>query len=361
MIGTRGYPSYYGGFETLVRGLSPYLVDKGWVVDVYSRPGNVAKDDPLLDRRVTSVETRGLEKKSLSTLSYGLTASLDSARKQHDVALVMNVANGFWLPLLKKRGISTVVNVDGLEWERAKWGKLAKSTFYLGAKLTARYADKLVYDSAAISNYWGERFGREGQFIPYGGDSEYPTLETPRFAPGTYILMVARFVPENSIQEFLDAISGIESHDVVVVGSSGFGGPFEDQLRSMSAKNRNIHWLGHIKDDRLLFSLWENCAAYFHGHSVGGTNPALVQAMACGAPTVARDTVYNREVLADNAVFVEPESNAIARALVDVASSKAKQSELRNGAIARASVCYTWPSVYDAYHELLESALSPKP
>ena len=137
IIGTRGYPSYYGGFETLIRRLGPYLVDAGWDVTVYGRPGAVKTDDPLLDPRVSSVMTKGLETKSLSTFSYGLTSSLSAARRKPDVALIMNVANGYWLPLLRSRGIPTVVNVDGIEWERAKWGTNAKRVFRGGARLTA--------------------------------------------------------------------------------------------------------------------------------------------------------------------------------------------------------------------------------
>src|SRR5690606_13265157 len=104
IIGTRGYPSYYGGFETAVRKLAPYLAEQGWDVTVYGRPDAVRKGDPEVDRRVRSVLTRGIENKSLSTLSYGLTASASAMVRKPDVAVVMNVANGFFLPLLKLRG-----------------------------------------------------------------------------------------------------------------------------------------------------------------------------------------------------------------------------------------------------------------
>ena len=114
IIGTRGYPSYYGGFETAVRKLAPFLVDQGWDVTVYGRLGSTKDTDPEFDRRVKTITTWGVETKSVSTLSYGLTASLDASRKRPDVALVMNVANGYFLPLLRARGIPTLVNVDGI-------------------------------------------------------------------------------------------------------------------------------------------------------------------------------------------------------------------------------------------------------
>ncbi|GAB3486433.1 glycosyltransferase family protein [Flexivirga lutea] len=139
IIGTRGFPSYYGGFETLVRHLAPYLAERGWDVDVYSRPRQVAEEK--IPAGVTQRFTRGVESKSASTLSYGLTACADAARRKPDVALVMNVANGYFLPMLKARGIPVVLNVDGLEWEREKWSTPAKRVFHTGATMTARFAD----------------------------------------------------------------------------------------------------------------------------------------------------------------------------------------------------------------------------
>src|SRR4051794_96298 len=127
ILGTRGYPSYYGGFETLVRRLAPFLADRGWDVTVYGRPGATWSDDPQRDPRVHTVTTAGRETKSLSTLSFGCTSCLHGMVHKPDVALVMNVANGYWLPLLKSRDIPVVLNVDGIEWDRDKWGRGAKA------------------------------------------------------------------------------------------------------------------------------------------------------------------------------------------------------------------------------------------
>jgi glycosyltransferase involved in cell wall biosynthesis len=268
----------------------------------------------------------------------------------------MNVANGFWLPALKARGIRTVVNVDGIEWERAKWGTAAKQTFKAGARLTARYADELVFDSTEIAKHWKKDFDREGTYIPYGGERGYAKLDSPRFTPGSYALVVARFVPENTIDEFLTAAEMLDDIDVVIVGSSGFGGQFDERAQHLAATKSNVTWLGHLADDRALFSLWENCGAYFHGHSVGGTNPALVQAMACGAPTVARDTKYNREVLDTHAIFVPPEATAIASAIAGLVGDRKKQEQLRAGVQARSKDAYTWDDVCGRYAKLIENA-----
>jgi glycosyltransferase involved in cell wall biosynthesis len=278
IIGTRGYPSYYGGFETAVRKLAPYLVENQWDVTVYGRSVETS-DDPDRDLRVKVVTTPGIENKSLSTLSYGLTACLHAARTKPDVALVMNVANGFWLPLLAMRGIPAVVNVDGIEWERAKWGRLAKLIFRLGARFTAKFGTVLVADSKEIARRWQAEFDRSSLFIPYGGDAGVQDVGTDSFSRRNYILAVARFVPENTIPEFLQAANALSAdYEVVIVGSSGYGGPLEDEVKQLVSANPNVHWLGHVADDQRLLALWKNCGAYFHGHSVGGTNPALVQA-----------------------------------------------------------------------------------
>lgn len=361
VIGTRGYPSFYGGFETAVRELAPSLADAGWDVTVYGRPG--AMSDAGADPRIRTVVTRGSETKSLSTLSFGFTAVLHALVHRPDVALVMNCANGFWLPLLRLRGIPVLVNVDGIEWERAKWGRLARAVFRAGARMTAWSANRLVFDAAAIGSYWQRVFRRDGVVIPYGGVESFDTSLAAVDAdaglrPGGYALMVARFVPENTVGEFLDAAARIaEQHDVVIVGSTGYGGELDERADRLASKHPRVHRLGHLSDDRRLHALWHNTGAYFHGHSVGGTNPALVQAMHCGAPTVARDTVYNREVLGDAGVFVAPEPSAIASAVLDILRDPGRADALAVAGVARALDAYTWSGVCAAYERELRRLL----
>lgn len=358
IIGTRGYPSYYGGFETAVRHIAPSLADSGWDVAVYGRPGQERQDDPSCDPRITRRTTRGLRSRSLSTLTHGLTAVLDAVRRRPDVVLVMNCANGYWLPLLRLAGIPTVVNVDGIEWERAKWGRFAKTVFRTGALLTARFADGLVFDAAAIGAYWRRTFRRDGVVIPYGGTEADPLPLHPddaHLAGRPYALLVARFVPENSVAEFLAAARRIaEHHPVVLVGSTGHGGDLDAAAQDLADHCPDVTWLGHLSDDARLFALWQQAGAYFHGHSVGGTNPALVQAMHCGAPTVARDTVYNREVLDGTGVrFVQPEPDAIAEAVLALLADPVEQRDLGARVRRRARSAYTWDGVCRDYERAL--------
>jgi glycosyltransferase involved in cell wall biosynthesis len=276
----------------------------------------------------------------------------------------MNCANGFFLGRLRRAGIPIAMNVDGIEWERAKWGRIGKAVFRRGATLTARHANTIVVDAQAIGDYWHKHFDRESVVIPYGGEPSAP-LPAPKGLPDRgYALMVSRLVPENSVMEFLDAAETLaEEFPVVLIGGGAPGSAIETRARSLSERDNNFSWLGHLSDDAQLHSLWQHCGVYFHGHTVGGTNPALVQAMALGAPTVAIDTVYNREVLADHGCFVQPDPAEIADALRSMIAST--NEALRSSLVERAAEHYSWEAVCARYeqalYELVESkARSPR-
>ncbi|MEN4450262.1 DUF1972 domain-containing protein [Mycobacterium sp. SM3041] len=358
IIGTRGYPSYYGGFETAVRKIAPDLADMGWDVTVYGRRGTTKPDDHGLDTRIKTRVTWGVESQKLSTLSHGLTAALDSAVRRPDVALVMNCANGYFLPILRTRGIPTLVNVDGLEWERDKWSPLAKKVYRKAAECTAKWADGLVFDARRIAKYWKDTFDADGTFIPYGGDIA-PELPVPAgLTHRGYVLMVSRFVPENTVAQFFEAVPAIAEHyPVVIVGSSGYGGELDDTARRLSA-NPAVTWLGHVHDDELLLALWQHAGLYFHGHSVGGTNPALVQAMAAGAPIMARDTDYNREVLASAGEFVSDDREMIAKAILRSMDNRIEREEASQAGMLRAAQHYSWSQVSRSYDGAMRAVMA---
>ncbi|HEU5039135.1 MAG TPA: glycosyltransferase [Nocardioides sp.] len=357
VIGTRGYPSFYGGFETAVRRLAPALADRGWRVRVYGRKGGISTTAGA-DPRVDSILTPGVETTALSTLSYGFTAVVHALLRKPDVALVMNVANGFWLPLLRLRGIPIVVNVDGIEWERDKWSRLGKGVFRWGARFTARFADELIFDAEAIADYWLREFGRTGTFVPYGGDPAPRLPVEPALESGRYVLLVARFVPENTVAEFLAAAPAIVEKadvDVVVVGTAAEDDPIQQAATALAAAHPRVKVLGHVTDDRRLHSLWQHVGVYFHGHTVGGTNPALVQAMALGGRVVARDTVYNREVLGDTGIYCDGDQESIVQAVVAALSDERPLGEL---AAERAARHYAWDLVADGYARIIDAARS---
>ena len=312
------------------------------------------------------VRTPGWESKSLSTLTFGGTASIHAAaRRDSDVALVLNVANGFFLPVLRARGVPTVVNVDGLEWLRDKWSGTGKAAFLAGARMTARYGDVLVYDSVAIEGHWSETFGRGGRFIPYGADVPVAVAQD-RLAPlglppDGYLLVVARLVAENKFALVFAAheASGVD-WPLVIVGSTTYEDPLHQRVAA-AARGPKVIWLGHVADQELLSQLWANCAAYVHGHSVGGTNPGLLQALAHGAPTQALDTVYNREVLLHEPFLFKPEVIHLAGRLRDLVGRPDVRIALRRQGLARIQAAYVWADVLDAYEDVLMQAVAAGP
>jgi glycosyltransferase involved in cell wall biosynthesis len=370
IVGSRGYPSYYGGFETFVRRLAPALRDRGHDVTVYGRGGGLRFRTRVTDG-IRCVDTPGIETKSLSTLSHGMFASMHASHGDYDCALVVNVAHGFFLEQFRAAGIPTVVNVDGIEWMRAKWGTFAKGTFRMGARLTASHGSLLVADSEAVADIWKEQFGIRPQHVAYGADvvpdSAQDRVRELGLDPGSYLLVVARLVPENNVELFLDAAERLPDRPpVVVVGSANYRCDITQRLQELSDGSDNVHWLGHVDDQALLGQLWSNCRLYVHGHSAGGTNPALLQALGFGAPTIALNTVFNREVLGSfpNAMFP-----ADATQLSEIIGRELRQPGSHATAVHEGQELiqrsYSWKDICLSYEQLLieaaETAVAPAP
>lgn len=354
ILGCRGYPSTYGGFETLVRHLVPFLTREGHEVTVYCRdPGLSFKWNSSRLGQIRRVYTPGLDKKAFSTLSFGATATLDLMARDVDAALVLNVANGFFLPLLTRRIPRVVVNVDGIEWERNKWSSLGKKVFRRGAELTAKYAHEIIVDSCAIGVIWKDAFGRDGNFIPYGADLVYERplgrIESLGLTRRSYGLVVARLAPENNIDLILDSIELLPDLRFVVVGSANFDNPITSRLRRLSDERANFMWLGHVDDQELLTDLWFHAKVYVHGHSVGGTNPALLQALGCGTPTLALDTKFNREVLEFESMLFPHDAKRLAVLVAEQFATQFHAPDIRSIVERR----YRWSDCCESYASIL--------
>jgi glycosyltransferase involved in cell wall biosynthesis len=265
----------------------------------------------------------------------------------------MNVANGYFLPFMKIFKIPTIVNVDGIEWERKKWSRLGQTIFKFGAYLCSKFADVLVADSREIARVWKIRFNRELVYIPYGA-SEYVDLVAPADLPlGEYVLYVARLVPENSIEIFLDAIEDMTERKVVIVGREAIPGDIEARIEKLLLVRPHIIWLKHINDQNFLASLWKYCGLYFHGHTVGGTNPALIQAMQLGAPILAVETEFNRETLANGGYYTSPTISSIQSALRNAFLSRNSIEEMKIINLARVRDEYNWQLVCEKYYQTI--------
>lgn len=356
ILGSRGFPSTYGGYETLVRRLARDWTKLGHQVTVYCRTRDAGRRTWCAEG-VRCIWTPGRDSKSLSTLSFGATSSIDAAFRRYDAVLVLNIANGFFLPLLRFVGTPTVVNTDGIEWKRGKWGPIGRRVFLCGARLTARHSSLLVADSKAIARLWETQFGVPSTFIPYGADVISDPGRDRVAALGleskSYALVVARLIPENNVELFLDALDEMSTvAPAVVVGSTNYRSDLESRLRSLDHSGR-VRWFGHVSDQELLTQLWTNCGAYVHGHSVGGTNPALLQALGAGAPTLALDTEFNREVLSNDEQLFGYDPRQLAERLEMLLANAETQSRFSSYGQAIVDKHYSWEAVSTSYLEAL--------
>ncbi|MGH2950659.1 MAG: glycosyltransferase [Solirubrobacterales bacterium] len=365
VLGSRGYPSYYGGYETFVREFVPHAIEAGHDVVAYCR---WAEDG----RRAWSRDgaecrhTRGIDTKFFSTLSHGLTSSLDVRKRGIDVALVLNVANAFYIPLIQSAGVPVAINVDGLEWERGKWGALGSGVFRLAARIAASQAACIVADSRAIAEIWAEEYGVCPQFIPYGGhvldERDVDELDPLGIPPGEFVLTVARLVPENNLALALDGLELVRDGGRlphVIVGSSGMRSELDLRAEQLAESREDVWYLGHVSNQRLLSQLWSHCATYVHGHSVGGTNPALLQALGAGAPTVAYDCRFNREVVGDLDVYFDSPEGLAEQLRRMLTSTQHRERAVEHGR-ERVRTRYTWPDACDQYLTLLESLVEER-
>jgi glycosyltransferase involved in cell wall biosynthesis len=356
LFGLRGlHPDLeISGFETAFGEIAPRLAARGHEITMYCRASahsparRVAREDGV---ELLYMPSPG--GKNFSALTSTLLAVVHGLfRRRYDVWFFVNVGMGHHCALARLSGKPVVMNVDGLDWTRAKWGPLARAYFRSAARSAVRFCTELVTDAEGMRQYYLEHFGRDSVMIAYGADvesSERPELIEPfGVTPGNYYLIVSRLVPENSVEELLNGfVRSRTTRRLVVVGSANYEDAFHARLKSIAASDTRISMAGHVSDQEVLKELWCNCHAYLHGHSVGGTNPALLRAMGHGCAVIARDTVFNREVLEDTGVFFTDDASVTAR-IAEFDDSKALPA-LRERARERVAAHYSWEGITDQY------------
>ena len=352
MIGTRGVPARYGGFETAVEEVGRRLADRGHSVVVYCRnEGQVARDHLGMQL----VNLPALRLKQTETLSHTAVSIAHQAVYPCDVAILFNAANAPLLPGLRLRGIPVAVHVDGIEWKRSKWSGAGRRYYQWAERLAVRWADRLIADAQAIGDYYRGRYGADPTFIAYGA----PIYENPAddrlpglgLEPGGYHLVVARMEPENNAHLIVDGyVRSAASLPLVIVGDAPHAASYGATVRSL-AGTRDVRFVGSVWDQTLLDQLYANSLLYLHGHSVGGTNPSLLRAMGAGAPVAAYDVVFNREVLGDTGTYFA--NSRELEALFDGAEADREASAARGLAGQRRVVAaYDWDRVTDQYESL---------
>lgn len=355
-VGTRGVPARYGGFETAAEEIGARLVDRGHDVTVYCR----YRGQRLTSHRgMRLVNLPALRLKSAETLTHTALSAAHLYRRPVDVAVLFNAANAPFIPAIQARGIPVAVHVDGLEWKRSKWGPLGRRYYLLCERFAARRADALIADARAIGAYYQARYGREPSFLPYGAplqqDAAHDRLGELGLTPRSYHLVVARLEPENHVEMIIDGFHRSQAeHPLVVVGSAPYGDRYIRAVHAAAASDDRIRFVGGIWDQQLLDELYAHAATYIHGHSVGGTNPSLLRAMGAGAPVLAFDVAFNREVLGDAGTYFS-DPTELAGLVEQVETTSAAAQRLGQAARDRAGRLYRWSAVAEGYEELCRS------
>jgi glycosyltransferase involved in cell wall biosynthesis len=361
LIGTRGVPARYGGFETCAEEIGRRLAARGHDVTVYARSRFYPMPNVEWEgMRVVSLPAVRI--KAFETISHTARSLADAARRDFDVQLVFNGANSPLLRLKRFRGTPTVLHADGLEWMRGKWGRLGRAYQRWAERITSRHGGPLIADSAEIRRYYLEKYGRETVLIAYGAEirtsSRPDLLEAFGLHPEGYVLQITRFEPENNPDLTIRAFERwTGDKKLVLVG----GAPYPSRYARKIAATRDPRIVrpGFIYDKDLLRELLTNAWAYVHGNEVGGTNPALLEAMAAGCFVIARDVPFNREVLGNAGVYFRKDAADLREKLDWARAHPAERAAGKAAAVGIIRARYDWDRVVDAY-ETLFRGLAPE-
>jgi glycosyltransferase involved in cell wall biosynthesis len=355
ILGTRGVPASYGGFETFAEELGARLVQRGHDVTVYGRshwvPRRVARH-----RGMEIVRLPAPRSKYLETVVHALFSAFAALPRAWDVVYLCNVANVPAAILLRGAGKKVVLNVDGLEWQRAKWGALGRTYYRVAARLAARLPIELVTDARVIQRHYRREYGRETAYFPYGTDLEPVaddgTLAALGLQAGRYVLYVSRLEPENNAHVVLAAFAGVRTDlALAVVGDAPYAGEYIAGLRRAAASDPRVRLLGG-RYGHAYHVLRSHAAAYVQATEVGGTHPALVEAMGFGNAITANDVPEHREVLDDAGLYYR-DTGGLTAAFQRLLDEPALAAEMRARASRRARELYSWDAVADAYEDWL--------
>ena len=354
IIGSRGYPYVYSGYETLVKELSESLTQKyGAETTVYCHK-NLFKSFPAKVNNINLIYIYTIERKTLSQFIHSLQSILHACFMDYDIILVLNSANGpfgIFTRVFKKK---TAINVDGLEWLRPKWKGFGSNYFYWASKLATKLYDTVVTDSLEMQKIYEKEFGIKPRVIAYGANIRYSQgtalIKKWNLQKDDYYLIVGRLIPDNNaniiIKEFLRSNS---KKKLVIVGD----GPYKDRYVKEIKSNYDARLIftGFVREEDSLAELYHNCFAYFHGHEYGGTNPSMLQALACGCAVIALDTVFNKEMLKnDKYGFFFNKNNGNLKGLIEQIESKPDiLNSYKMKSRERIKENYTWEKIVKEY------------
>jgi glycosyltransferase involved in cell wall biosynthesis len=349
ILGTRGIPSNYGGFETFAEELATRLAARGHHLTVYCRETYPAPDY----RGVNLVYLPTIRHKYFDTLAHTFLSTFHLLWRRADVALYCNGANAIFTFLPRLFGIPTALNVDGLERKRKKWNRLAKA-WYLASEWLATFCPSVVVtDARTIQDYYRRRYRKDSIFIPYGAETERATgratLDRLGLEEGRYFLYVSRLEPENHPLEVRQAFETLDTPlKLALIGDAPYAAEYIRRVRDTT--DPRVVMPGAVYGEGYR-ELGTHCLAYIHATEVGGTHPALIEAMGRGNLVLYRDTPENVEVAGDAGIPFAADGLADRLRLV-LAMPENQREELRRKAADRARACYSWETVTSAYEEI---------
>jgi glycosyltransferase involved in cell wall biosynthesis len=363
ILGTRGVPPSYGGFETFAAELSTRLVARGHDVTIYCREVNSG-----WGQTPTGVNWRGVHRivlpaakhKYLETVSHAFLSAFHAITQDFDAILVCNAANAFVLPLLRAARIPVAINVDGIERKRRKWNILGRAVYAIGETFSVGFANRVIADAEVIADYYRANYAFEPTVIPYG--SEFPdeedsdVLRRLNLEARNYILYVSRFEPENNPLEVVQAYEKLnDAPPLVMVGKGLYAKELVDKLHAQKAPNVLLPGALYGRDYR---TLQRNALLYVQATEVGGTHPAMIEAMASGGAVLAHDTPENREVGGDAVGYFRfrPEES-LSGMFSEWLRKPLQREDFRARARKRAAERYSWERVTDAYEDLFRNFL----
>lgn len=359
ILGIRGVPAQHGGFETFAERLALYLVERGWRVTVYCQEdgrGRVRTDRwQGVDRVIIPVSVGG----SLGTVLFDLLSVVHACRTS-ELCLTLGYNTAVFNVLQRIRGAINIINMDGIEWKRKKWGAVAKAWFWFNERIGCLVGNHLVADHPGIQQHLETRVrGDKITVIAYGARAIHGLGRPQRTAlgvmPGNFLTVVARPEPENSILEIVRGFSkrrrGV---NLVVLGNYSESNQYHRQVKA--AASSEVIFPGAIYDPDQMDALRLASLLYVHGHQVGGTNPSLVEALGAGNAIVAHDNKFNRWVAGDAAMYFDG-SDGFSGLLDSLLSDPDAIAELSRQAILRYEAMFTWESILKSYEELLERFL----
>lgn len=357
LMGTRGVPASYSGFETCVEQLGQRLARRGHEVTVYCRRHHITYEgDEYLGMRLIKLPT--IRNKYLDTLVHSFLSSIHALQQSYDVGLYFIAGNSpvTWVPRIV--GTKTALNVDGLDWKRDKWNSLAKK-YIRFAEWFAQFGPNLyLTDSPLVQAYYKDKTGKAPPYIVYGSDIEKlppgGTLAQYGLKPRRYILFVGRLVPENNAHHLVEAFTRLDTDmKCVIVGDAPYAEAYQKELRALAGGDERILFTGYVFGEGYR-ELGSNAYAYVATTGVGGTHPALIEAMAMGNCCIVNDTPVNLQTIDGRGLSYEGArgAEALREVLEGMINGPDEAEAYRNKAAEHAAEVYSWEAVTDQYEKL---------